>query len=102
MFGKALNRVFLKSSMSISSAVSGLAATTWTVSEAILSFLVTGCSWDVARRLGMGSETTLRRRRDEWWRAGMFDGLFDETLAGDDRLTGFDLSETSIDGSPNA
>ena len=61
--------------------------------------LVTGCSWDVAGRLGKGSETTLRRRRDEWWQAGVFDGLVDETLAGYDRLIGFDLSEVSIDGS---
>lgn len=67
--------------------------------EAILFRLVTGCSWDVAGRLGKGSETTLRRRRDEWWQAGVFDGLVDETLAGYDRLVGFDLSEVSIDGS---
>lgn len=67
--------------------------------EAILFRLVTGCSWDVAGRLGKGSETTLRRRRDEWWQAGVFDGLVDETLAGYDRLIGFDLSEVSIDGS---
>jgi transposase len=67
--------------------------------EAILFRLVTGCSWDVAGRLGKGSETTLRRRRDEWWNAGVFDGLVDETLAGYDRLIGFDLSEVSIDGS---
>ncbi len=39
--------------------------------EAILFRLVTGCSWDVAGRLGKGSETTLRRRRDEWWQAGV-------------------------------
>jgi Putative transposase of IS4/5 family (DUF4096) len=38
--------------------------------EAILFRLVTGCSWDVAGRLGNGSETTLRRRRDEWLTAG--------------------------------
>ena len=37
--------------------------------QAILFRLVTGCSWDVAGRLGKGSETTLRRRRDEWWQA---------------------------------
>jgi transposase len=67
--------------------------------EALLFRLVTGCSWDVAGRLGKGSETTLRRRRTEWWQAGVFDGLVDETLAGYDRLIGFDLSEVSIDGS---
>ena len=31
--------------------------------EAILFRLVTGCSWDVAGRLGKGGETTLRARR---------------------------------------
>lgn len=67
--------------------------------EAVLFRLVTGCSWDVAGRLGKGSETTLRRRRTEWWQAGVFDGLVDETLDGYDRLIGFDLSEVSIDGS---
>jgi len=32
--------------------------------EGILVRLVTGCSWDVAGRLGKGGETTLRSRRD--------------------------------------
>ena len=32
------------------------------VFEAILFRLVTGCSWDVAGRLGKGGETTLRNR----------------------------------------
>lgn len=67
--------------------------------EAILFRLVTGCSWDVAGRLGRGSETTLRRRRDEWLAAGVFDGLVDETLHGYDRIIGLDLSEVVIDGS---
>lgn len=60
--------------------------------EALLFRLVTVCSWDVAGRLGKGSETTLRRRRTEWWEADVFDGLVDETLAGYDRLIGFDLA----------
>ncbi len=67
--------------------------------EAILFRLVTGCSWDVAGRLGKGSETTLRRRRDEWWNAGVFDGLVNETLEGYDRIIGLDLSEVAVDGS---
>lgn len=66
--------------------------------EAILFRLVTGCSWDVAGRLGKGSETTLRRRRDEWWEAGVFDGLVDEILSGYDRIIGLDLSDVAVDG----
>jgi transposase len=67
--------------------------------EAILFRLVTGCSWDVAGRLGKGSETTLRRRRDLWWAAGVFDGVVDEALEGYDRIIGLDLSEVAVDGS---
>ena len=67
--------------------------------EAILFRLVAGCSWDVAGRLGKGSETTLRRRRTEWLDAGVFDGLVDESLAGYDRIIGLDLSEVAVDGS---
>jgi transposase len=67
--------------------------------EAILFRLVAGCSWDVAGRLGMGSETTLRSRRDEWLDAGVFDALVEEALAGYDKIIGLDLSDVSIDGS---
>ena len=67
--------------------------------EAILFRLVTGCSWDVAGRLGKGSETTLRRRRDEWLAAGVFDELIDEALDGYDRIIGLDLSDVAVDGS---
>jgi transposase len=67
--------------------------------EAILFRLVTGCSWDVAGRLGKGSETTLRRRRDEWVEAGAFDHLVEEAIAGFDKVIGLDLSEVSVDGS---
>ncbi len=67
--------------------------------EAILFRLVTGCSWDVAGRLGKGSETTLRNRRDEWLKAGVFDRLVEEAIAGYDKIIGLDLSEVAIDGS---
>jgi hypothetical protein len=67
--------------------------------EAILFRLVAGCSWDVAGRLGKGSETTLRRRRTEWLEAGVFDGLVDESLEGYDRIIGLDLSDVAVDGS---
>jgi transposase len=67
--------------------------------EAILFRLVTGCSWDVAGRLGKGGETTLRRRRDSWLRAGVFDRLAAEAIAGYDRIIGLDLTEVALDGS---
>jgi transposase len=67
--------------------------------EAILFRLVTGCSWDVAGRLGKGSETTLRRRRDEWVAAGAFGRLVEEAIAGFDKVIGLDLSDVSVDGS---
>jgi len=67
--------------------------------EAILFRLVTGCSWDVAGRLGKGGETTLRRRRDEWLAAGVFAALVEEALRAYDRVIGLDLSEVAIDGS---
>jgi transposase len=67
--------------------------------EAILFRLVTGCSWDVAGRLGKGSETTLRRRRDEWVAAGAFQHLVEEAINAFDKVIGLDLSEVSVDGS---
>jgi transposase len=67
--------------------------------EAILFRLVTGCSWDVAGRLGKGGETTLRRRRDEWVAAGAFQHLVEEAIKAFDKMIGLDLSEVSVDGS---
>jgi transposase len=65
----------------------------------ILVRLVTGCSWETAGRLTGASQATLRRRRDEWVAAGVFEALCDEAIAGYDRIIGLDLSEVSIDGS---
>lgn len=67
--------------------------------EGVLRRLVTGCSWDVAGRISGAGETTLRRRRNEWTAAGVFDRLRVEALAGYDRIIGLDLSEVAIDGS---
>jgi transposase len=69
--------------------------------EAILVRLVTGCAWVDAERLTgcRVSDTTVRARRDLWIAAGVFDALVDHALAAYDRIIGFDLSETSIDGS---
>lgn len=67
--------------------------------EAILFRLVTGCSWDVAGRLGKGGETTLRRRRDEWVAAGAFAHLVEEAISAFDKVIGLDFTDVSIDGS---
>ena len=61
--------------------------------------LVLGCSWvDAGRLVGVG-QATLRRRRDDWIAAGVFDEVADEAIAGYDRICGLDLSEVSVDGS---
>ena len=69
------------------------------VFEAVLFRLVTGCSWDVAGRLGRGSETTLRTRYNEWNAHGVFDEVAQEAIEGYDRVVGVDLSEASVDAS---
>ena len=69
------------------------------VFEAILLRLVTGCSWDVAGRLGKGGETTLRTRYNEWNAHGAFDALVAEAIGGYDRIVGVDLSDASVDAS---
>ncbi len=61
--------------------------------------LALGCSWVDAGRLVGVSDATLRRRRDDWIAAGVFDALADEAIAGYDRIRGLDLSEVSVDGS---
>lgn len=53
---------------------------------------------DAGRLVGVG-HATLRRRRDEWIAAGVFDALVSEAIAGYDRIRGLDLSEVSVDGS---
>lgn len=67
----------------------------------ILIRLVTGCSWVDAEAIlnREVSDTTLRCRRDEWIRAGVFEQLADEAVAAYDRIIGLDLAEVAIDGS---
>jgi transposase len=69
--------------------------------QGILIRLVTGSSWtDIEAIMGFEvSDTTLRRRRDEWIDAGVFDALEAEARAGYDRIIGLDLSHVAIDGS---
>jgi hypothetical protein len=44
------------------------------------------------------SATTLRRRRDEWARLGIFDQLRLAALDADDQLIGLDLADVCVDG----
>ncbi len=63
--------------------------------------LVTGASWtDIEAIMGrVVSDTTLRRRRDEWIAAGVFERLRCEALAAFDRIIGLDLGVVALDGS---
>ena len=58
--------------------------------------LIFGCGYE---RLGDArcSATTLRRRRDEWIAAGVFDALRRSVLAAYERLIGLDLTDVSVD-----
>ncbi len=68
----------------------------------ILIRLVTGCSWQDTEQLldRAVSDTTLRARRDEWIKAGVFDLIEAEALAAYDRIVGLDLTEVSVDSKP--
>ena len=63
--------------------------------------LGTGCSWeDTERLLGYQvSDTTLRARRDEWIKAGVFERLAIEALAAYARIIGLDLTDVLVDTS---
>jgi transposase len=67
------------------------------VFDKIVAALVFGCGYE---RLGDAtcSATTLRRRRDEWIAAGIFDALRSSVLAAYERLIGLDLADVAIDG----
>jgi transposase len=67
----------------------------------ILIRLVTGSSWtDIEAIMGhVVSDTTLRRRRDDWIDAGVFDQLCAEALAAFDRIIELDLDVVAVDGS---
>jgi transposase len=67
----------------------------------ILIRLVSGSSWtDIEAILDFEvSDTTLRRRRDEWINAGVFTELETQARAGYDRIIGLELDHVAIDGS---
>jgi transposase len=67
------------------------------VFDKLVAGLVSGCGYE---RLGdrSCSATTLRRRRDEWIAAGLFDRLRRSVLVAYERLIGLDLADVSVDG----
>jgi transposase len=67
------------------------------VFDKLVQVLVFGCGY---RRIAdhTCSATTLRRRRDEWIRAGVAEQLRRAVLAAYDRLFGLDLEHLAVDG----
>ena len=47
----------------------------------------------------MASDTTARQRRDQWFRAGIFEAMATEALCAYDKIVGLDLAEVCVDGS---
>jgi transposase len=67
------------------------------VFDKLVAGLVFGCGYErLADRTC--SATTLRRRRDEWIAAGLFEALRRSVLAAYERLIGLDLADVSVDG----
>jgi transposase len=67
--------------------------------DKLIQLLVFGCGY---RRIAdtTCSATTLRRRRDEWIRAGVAEQLRRVVLAADDRLFSLELEQLAVDGCP--
>jgi hypothetical protein len=67
------------------------------VFEKLVQILVFGCAYE---RIADGScsESTLRRRRDEWIELGVMERLRRICLDAYDRLIGLELSEVAVDG----
>jgi transposase len=67
------------------------------VFEKLVQILVFGCAYE---RIADGScsESTLRRRRDEWIELGVMERLRKISLEAYDRLIGLELSEVAVDG----
>jgi transposase len=65
--------------------------------EKLVQILVFGCAYE---RIADGScsESTLRRRRDEWIELGVMERLRRICLDAYDRLIGLELSEVAVDG----
>ena len=67
------------------------------VFEKLLQVLVFGCAyWRIADE--SCSETTLRRRRDEWIDLGVMDALREMVLEVYDQIVGLDMADEAVDG----
>ncbi len=69
--------------------------------EVMLVREVTGCSFEDAERLcgNKVSDTTVRKRRDEWVAAGIYDKLANEALLAFDKMIGLRFGDVAADGS---
>jgi transposase len=67
------------------------------VFEKLVQILVFGCAY---KRIADGScsESTLRRRRDEWIELGVMERLREISLDAYDRLIGLELADLAVDG----
>ncbi len=67
------------------------------VFEKLVQILVFGCAYE---RIADGScsESTLRRRRDEWIELGVMERLREISLDAYDRLIGLELADLAVDG----
>ena len=67
------------------------------VFEKLVQILVFGCAYE---RIADGScsESTLRRRRDEWIELGLMERLREISLDAYDRLIGLELADLAVDG----
>jgi hypothetical protein len=67
------------------------------VFEKLVQILVFGCAyWRIADE--PCSESTLRRRRDEWIELGLMERLREISLKAYDRLIGLELADLALDG----
>jgi len=67
------------------------------VFEKLLQVLVFGCAyWRIADE--ECSESTLRRRRDEWIDLGVMEALREMALTAYDRSIGLELADVAVDG----
>ena len=67
------------------------------VFEKLVQVLVFGCAYERIADASC-SESTLRRRRDEWIELGLMERLRQICLEAYDRLIGLELSEVAVDG----